>query len=288
MGPELEKRIARLAADRESGASEILAEAIAILRKALEDGSDVDAVADGLCRAHPAMAPVWNAAAAARAARGRPDDFSRFAERVKRAPTAIARFAVECFVLDAGRAGPLRIATISYSATVLRVLEAVARSRAVEVRCSEGRPALEGRKLAARLAAVGIPVIFFTDAALGHAVEESDAVLVGADAVAGSFFLNKSGTGLLAGAAALRGVPVHVAAGRDKFVAEATADRLENRDGPGAEVWPDAPPGVRVRNPYFERVAIDLVTSFITDIGLLPAAEVAHVCEAQARVHGSG
>src|SRR5436190_1738139 len=80
------------------------------------------------------------------------------------------------------------------------------------------RPALEGRRLASRLAAAGIAVTYFSDAAISQALGGADAVVFGADAVAPEWFLNKSGTRMLAAAAGQQGLPVHVIATRDKFV----------------------------------------------------------------------
>lgn len=291
MSPDLEKRIARVAMDRESGASEILDEAMRILADALNAGANMPEVARALCRAQSQMAPVYNAAIAALAARGAPDRFTRFAARVSRAPEALARFAIECFTLRGGsplRAGSkdpvvLSIATISYSRSVLRVLEALSRVRSVHVACSEGRPAFEGRTLALRLASRGVHVTFFTDAAIGHALDAADAVLVGADAVAPEYFVNKSGTRMFAAAATQRGVPVYVLASRDKFASHAIASRLRPHDGAASEVWEHAPADVIVRNPYFESTPLELITSVITDIGILDAGAVADVCEAVAR-----
>jgi translation initiation factor 2B subunit (eIF-2B alpha/beta/delta family) len=278
MGPELEKRIARLAADHESGASEILAEVIGILRDVLATGADVTATAQAICRAQPMMAPVWNAAIAALASRDRPERFMRFAERVKRAPDALARFAIEHFREGAPL---LQIATISYSGTVVDVVGALARVRPVRVACSESRPALEGRKLAARLAALGVPVTFYSDAAIGHALGAVDAVLVGADAVAPAFFLNKSGTRMLAAAASTKAVPFYVVASRDKFINHAIARLLQGGEGDPAEVWGDAPAGVTVRNPYFEWTPLDLTASVITDVGVLGAGSVPDLCNTE-------
>ena len=58
----LNGRIALLASDRESGASEILDEVIAILRDAVAAGTPLLPVARAVCRAQPTMASVWNAA----------------------------------------------------------------------------------------------------------------------------------------------------------------------------------------------------------------------------------
>jgi len=287
MTPELERRIALIASDRESGASEILDEALAILRDALADPADLISVARALCRAQPTMAPIWNASIAALGAQDDPERFNRFAQRVARAPEALARFALECFndrentgqrVDGGGRVLPLRLVTISFSRSVARVLEVIAQTRSLRVSCSEGRPALEGRRLATRLATAGIPVTCFTDAAIGQALGGADAVLVGADAVAPEWFLNKSGTRMLAAAAAQQGIPLYVLASRDKFVSHAIAGRLVFREGEPAEVWEGAPAGVAVRNPYFESTPLDLVTGIITDAGVLGAALAPEVC----------
>jgi translation initiation factor 2B subunit (eIF-2B alpha/beta/delta family) len=273
MTPELEKRIARLAADRESGASEILAAAIAILRDAPTQNADLREIALALQRAQPSMAPMWNATAAALTG-----DLDRFAERVARAPRAIARFAADLMETGIESDAPLRIATLSYSATVAHTLEALARRRGVHVACSEGRPALEGRRLATRLAAAGVAVTCYVDAAIGQALDSTDAVLVGADAITVEWFLNKSGTHMLAAAAVQRGVPVYVLAGREKFASPAVAADLVPRGGPPDEVWRDPPSAVAVLNPYFERVPLELVAAVVADVGILGSGDVAEVC----------
>jgi translation initiation factor 2B subunit (eIF-2B alpha/beta/delta family) len=158
------------------------------------------------------------------------------------------------------------------------VLEALAGSHALHVACSEGRPALEGRRLASTLAASGIPVTYYSDAALGHALVSSDAVLVGADAIAPEWFLNKSGTRMLAAAAAQHGLPVYVVATRDKFVSHSIAARIVVTEGAPAELWKTPADGVTVRNPYFERTPLDWVASVMSDIGVLGAGMVPDVC----------
>ncbi len=281
--------LAALAADRESGASEILARAITVLREALADpAATVPLIAGRICATQPGMAPLWNAGATAVAAResADPERFERFAARVHRAPDALARFALERLCPDSitaepgPRLAPLRVVTVSNSGSVGGVLEVLAQRVTLRVACAEGRPAVEGRLLAARLAAAGALVDFFTDAGIGQALGAADAVLVGADAVAPEWFLNKVGTRVLASAAQLQSVPVYIVASRDKLATHALAERLVPRDGPVAEVWGTAPGGVAVRNPYFERVPLDLVTAVITDLGVLSPEMVVEACAA--------
>jgi translation initiation factor eIF-2B subunit delta len=278
LSAELRGRISRLAGDRMSGASEILSEAVAILDLARERGEPTRPVVRGLCRAHPSMASIWNAGIEALAAEADPLRFDRFVQRLARASGALARFARECFSIES-EAGPLSLVTLSFSKSVVTAVEAIRQVRPVRVSCSEGRPALEGRRMALEIASLGVPVMSYGDAAVGHALATADAVLVGADAITPDWFLNKSGTRMLAAAALQKGIPVYVAATRDKFVSQTVGTRLVIRDGSPQEIWDTPPPGVDVRNPYFEPTPLDLVTTIITDFGLLGAGMVPEVCE---------
>lgn len=275
-GPEqLTRRIESLRSNRTSGAAGIVAEALEILFAARAAHANIPDVTAAVCLAQPTMAPVWNAAAAALS----PDSerLNQFAERLRRAPAAIARFAAAHFA-DGSR-DPLHVVTLSNSSSVVVALTAIRTARPIRVSCSESRPALEGRQLAVTLAADGVPVTCFTDAAIAHALRDADAVLVGADAIAASWFLNKSGTRMLAAAASQQGVPVYVVASRDKFVGEALAARLVIRSGDPGEVWDPPPPTIDVRNPYFETIPLDLVTAVISDIGILGTGMIPDVCE---------
>jgi translation initiation factor 2B subunit (eIF-2B alpha/beta/delta family) len=286
---ELNRRIATLGADRTTGASGILAMALEILAAAKAADIDRREVTEALCRAQPTMASVWNASAAALS--DDPARLTQFAERVRRAPEAIARYAAGLFADDER---PLHVVSVSCSGSVVVAINAIRAARPVRVSCSESRPALEGRRLAAELAASGIPVSFFTDAAIANALSPADfaanlaaaharggdhVVLVGADAIAPTWFLNKAGTRMLSAAATQQGVPVYVVASRDKFVGRDLAARLVIRSGEPAEVWDSPPESVDVRNPYFELIPLDLVTAVISDVGILGTGMIPDVCE---------
>ena len=279
--PDLERRIADIAADRVSGAADLLDRAIAVLADALSTGAAIRPVAAAICRAQPSMASMWTAALEAIASEQTPGRFERFAQRVARSPAALQRVGVDHLASGIGDpSSPIRLVTVSNSRSVTGVVQALHERLPVQVSCSESRPALEGRRLAAALATHGVHVTCFSDAAIAHALAAADAVIVGADAVAPSWFLNKSGTRMLAAAASLHGVPVYVVASRDKFVADAVAARLVVADGPPQDIWDAPPPGVTVRNPCFEATPLDLVTAVITDMGVLGADMVADVCRA--------
>lgn len=270
------ERLAALAANTTAGAAELLAEALDILFAARAANLSMRDVAEAIREAQPTMAPLWNAAHAALS--DDPEHLNQFAQRTRRAPAALARYASAHFT-DGAPQRPLHVVTISYSSTVVIVLDAIRATRALRVTCSESRPALEGRRLAARLAATGTPVTYVADAAIAHALDSADAVIVGADAIAPFWFFNKSGTRMLAAAATQQGVPVYVAATRDKFAGPELAARLAVRSGDPGEVWAEPPDGVEVRNPYFESTPLDLITAVISDIGVLGTGMIPDVCE---------
>lgn len=161
------------------------------------------------------------------------------------------------------------VATICHSSSVtggmIAAYEDGARLRAVVL---ETRPRFQGRITARELAASGIPVTQYVDAEIPLALESADLVALGADVLADGWFLNKAGSRMLAEAAQARGLPVVVVAHTLKFD-PARAERIEERDP--REVWADAPPGVEVRNPAFDRVPFDLVQSLVTERGVVMA-----------------
>jgi len=226
------------------------------------------------------MAPIWTAGAQAIAAERDLHRFERFAQQIARAPRALARYGLTLLLPDHSASTPLRVVTISFSRSVFHVLDALRVRCALHVSCAEGRPALEGRRLAETMASLDVPVTCYSDAALANALAGADAVLVGADAVTPNWFLNKVGTGMLAAAAAQVGVPVYVVASRDKFVPAKIGGRLRISEGPAAEIWNSQAAQVTVRNPYFEPNPLDLASAFVTDVGVLGAALVPDVCNA--------
>jgi translation initiation factor 2B subunit (eIF-2B alpha/beta/delta family) len=169
------------------------------------------------------------------------------------------------------------IATLSSSATVREALIAARRAgREPRALVAEGRPGLEGRAMAAALAAAGIPVWLVVDAALPLLVSQAGMVWLGADAVTEAGVLNKVGSFALALAAREHSVPVWALADRRKFLPAGTA-ALRIVERPPAEVWDAAPAGVQPRNVYFEVVPMPLLRGIVVEDGVLGASEAATV-----------
>ena len=272
----LDADASRIAGDRVSGASAIFEAALRLLETALSQAAPALPLAQTLVRGQPAMAPVWMAAIEAVAASDEPGRFTRFAARARRSPAALTRMALEMLGSD----DPVHLVTLSYSGSVVRAITALAAATPVRVSCAEGRPATEGRRFAGDVAAAGVPVTCYGDAAIGGALGSATVVVLGADALTPSAFFNKVGTRMLAADAAHRGVPLYVLATREKFVADIVADRLSIPEESADEIWPQPPAGVEVRNHYFEATPLDLVSAVITDFGAIGAADVPEVCRA--------
>jgi translation initiation factor 2B subunit (eIF-2B alpha/beta/delta family) len=150
------------------------------------------------------------------------------------------------------------IATTSLSGTVLQALLA---SENISAILSESRPKYEGRRLARILSEAGVPVTLCTEAALLSQLPGVDEVWVGADAVGSDFFANKVGTLALCLGAKHHGVPVRLLVDQLKWLS--SDDYSCDLSRPAEEVWEDAPTGVKIINPYFEKIPLDLVTEII-------------------------
>ncbi|MDX1385866.1 MAG: hypothetical protein R3190_19600, partial [Thermoanaerobaculia bacterium] len=169
------------------------------------------------------------------------------------------------------------VATWSRSSLVERAfLEARRRGKRCGALVAESRPLAEGRRLATTLAEAGLPVLFASDAALPSLLAGTAGILIGADAVRPQSFLHKVGTTALLLAGREVGLAAHALAQEAKFLpAEAALLDLVQRDP--AQVWADAPGGVRVLNPTFEEVDLRLLRGVATERTVLPPGEAAAV-----------
>jgi len=285
-----------LTRDNRSGASAIaraLAERLSELAAssaAADPGSlwdEIEAACRAVVGAHREMAPVVHVAGRVLAAAERAvlsglsvDAVAQTARvecelSAERADEALAALARHGAALLRERAGGAPVVTTSASAAVAAIIRAAAEAGAPpRVLLSESRPALEGVAFAEALSRGGSSVALVTDAALPGLARGAGLVLVGADSVSESDFVNKVGTYPLALAAREAGVPLYVAAPPDRFIAEALRGRPD-RPRDGAEILPSPPPGVSVENRSFEIVPLSLAAGLITEDGVKDPREAA-------------
>jgi len=263
VAPEWIEQIRR---DNRSGAAELARQAALALAEWAPGRApdEIAAALRALLAAQPRMAPMLHLAAAVLAKPGDAAAACReFLARLDAAAEAVAERAA--VLIEEGDV----VATHSRSSSVLSALrKARIRGKRFCVYLTESRPMAEGVTLARELAAAGIPVRLFVDAALGQIVSEARVVLVGADAVTPDGVINKIGTWPLALAARERAVPVYALATTDKFVPDDHELPAElPRDA--AEVLASPPAGVEIANYYFEATPLDLFQALVTEDGLM-------------------
>lgn len=153
------------------------------------------------------------------------------------------------------------------------------RGRRIQVDVGEVRPLLQGSRLTAyELRERGIPGRLLPDSAVGALLAAGgiDGVFVGSDRIAGNGDVaNKIGTYQLAVLAREHGVPFHVVAPSstlDLSLATGASIPIEQRDGDEVRSFgdrPTAPEGFPTWNPAFDVTPARLVTSIVTERGVL-------------------
>lgn len=163
----------------------------------------------------------------------------------------------------------MKIFTHCHSSTAVGILKkAKSHGKVFTVWTTETRPRFQGRKTAIELLNAGIEVIHMVDSAAKYALDGADMFVFGADSILPSgYLINKVGTGIFCVVAAKYDVPTYCATHTLKIVRDRVDEKVEERDP--KEVWPDAPEGLKIRNPAFDKVHLKYVTAFITEKGLL-------------------
>lgn len=180
-------------------------------------------------------------------------------------------------VVTIGASGPLSAGLVG---TAMGIVAAVAAAgRPIHAWVLEARPGRAGARIgAAELAASDVPTTVIADGAMGWLFggRTIDAVLVGADWIAANGDVaNVTGTYPLAALAARHEVPVYVCAPRlaiseRKMTGDALSIIMRGRDQlamPG-EI---AAEGIDARVPLADVTPAELVTAYITDVGVLHA-----------------
>ena len=179
-------------------------------------------------------------------------------------------------VLTQCNAGAL--ATVGYGTALGVVRAAVEQGKLVKVMVPETRPALQGARLTAFvLAHDGIPCTLISDTAVGlmFSLGRVDRVIVGADRITrDGYVFNKIGTYQEAVLASRHAVPFHPAAPASTFDLARNHDQVTIEERGADEVVRirgrrTAPKGVPVANPAFDMTPPELVTSMITERGIL-------------------
>jgi len=279
---KIEQRITQVCNDREHGSRWLVREAVIILRDVAQSPQiSQDTLmpllfkyARKIAQSRPAMAALASAVSRVVCVQGGPEAIMQEAQQL----LAEYDIAVEQIVLHAQPRLQGNVMTCSISGTVLEVL--VANRQQIErVIVLEGRPRYEGREMARALSQQGLAVTLITDAQANIFLPECQSVVVGADSVLiNGDVLNKAGTALLAWAARGHSLPFYVLCETLKisprrWVDHNAAHLAENlamlEEKEAEEVLEQPISGVVVHNFYFDRTPYRLVSSIVTEQGVL-------------------
>lgn len=286
----IEQLLNPISNDTLSGAAELALQSIVVFQTVLSSSNtkevteireDLRLVACKLIRAQPAMASLLNLANAVLKASARAKSAPEIIEYCQNTLNEFERLLCDSvakiaeLALDLMPPGEMVFA-YSFSSTVVScLLNARAKGRYFRVACTESRPSMEGRKLAARLAAGGIEVISTFDSAMAMLLPNCGVAFMGCDSVGRPGIVNKSGSFLLALACHEMKIPLYALCDTTKFVDDEHIFEFENHQRPGIEVWEDAPPGVTILNRQFELVPLEYISGLVTEKGLFTESDLA-------------
>lgn len=269
MRAEIRTAIKDIRADSQSSARQLALTALEALKSVGPecDGEELRDTCRHLALARPMNATVENAVAWAWSRFLNTNDCVRAVEETIEAIEA----APEEMSIAARKAIPTgTVMTHSYSSTIIELLERVKPRRVI---VTEARPFGDGVRVAKKLVHAGISATLITEAQMALFVHEADAVVVGADTILPEGdFINKIGTRLLALAARDAEVPFYAAAETLKVAAPSEPLPFAPEEGKAKEICSEK--WLEVRNVYYEVTPARLVTSYISEHGLLDPSDV--------------
>ena len=198
-----------------------------------------------------------------------------------------------------------RIMTHSYSSTVVAVLkeafaqlgkevtpenktpgkdagEETGEAKGFEVIVTRSGPGRAGERTARELGGCGIPLTFLDDTAIGLYLPTVNKVMLGADRIcADSKMVNGIGTYQMAVACEKSNIPLYVICETLKFDLRLKSNQVDlEENDPSELIEPGSlPPGVSIKNPYFDITPLEMVTAVVTENGLLTARKLLSVWE---------
>jgi len=189
-----------------------------------------------------------------------------------------------CGVLTHCNAGALAVSALGTATSPMYL----AHQQGIKFRvyADETRPLLQGARLTSwELAQAGIDVSLLCDNMAASLMQSGkiDLVIVGTDRVAANGdVVNKIGTLGVAVLARHFGVPFYVACPASTYDLDTATGAdvpIEQRD-PDEVRAPWELPGVKVHNPAFDVTPKELVTGYITNVGLITTDNLSHLAEA--------
>lgn len=283
---DLQQMVSTIADDLTSGAAELGLRAINIYRHILDNAStaasakaDLAKVSGELIKGQPAMAPLFNLANDMLFEADKHSDLLALKESCQQVADSFeARLCNSASAIAEATSKLVpwgeTVFAYSFSSTVVSsLLNAKSQQKPFRVVCTESRPSMEGRKLAAMLASAGVEVTHTFDSAMGLFLPSCRVAFMGVDAVARPGIVNKVGSWLLALACRELKIPIFALAGTEKFVSDDWLFSFEDHQRPGSEIWDAPPANVKVINRQFELIPFNWIAGLVTEEGILRKEE---------------
>jgi translation initiation factor 2B subunit (eIF-2B alpha/beta/delta family) len=179
----------------------------------------------------------------------------------------------------------MKVLTYSNSSTILETLgEAAKEGREFEVMISDAGPIGEGIMMAESISDLGVQVVLVPDGSLFQEMEDIDIVMVGADSITTTGLINKIGTRGLAAQARLLGKEMVSLASSEKVLPPGI-DIFVKKPRDPSEVYKGTR-SLKVRNYYFDRTPLHLLSKILTEKGPLSPFEIM-TASREKRIHGS-
>ncbi len=166
-----------------------------------------------------------------------------------------------------------KVMTISNSTMVRNILLTASRhKRKFDVFCMKSHPPDEGAFLAEELTKQNIKTTLISDTGAGYFMPEMNLVLLGADRLYETGFVNKLGSLQLCLTAKYLNVPVYLAVETTKILIESERAIKITPQNPD-EVYKSKNKDLGVINVYFEKVPLNLVHKVICENGVFETSE---------------
>jgi ribose 1,5-bisphosphate isomerase len=165
--------------------------------------------------------------------------------------------------------------THCHSSDVMSVFKKARETKLFRVFNTETRPLFQGRTTAKELSESGIPVIHGVDSGARVFLKNSEAMLIGCDAITDKAEVyNKIGSEMFAEVARSQRKKVYVCTNSwkiDPYTFFGFDEKIEQRNE--VEVWKEYPVGVIINNFAFEKVNPKKITAIISEFGVLSPSQ---------------
>ena len=169
-----------------------------------------------------------------------------------------------------------KMLTHCHSSTAVAIMKVIGKGDPdFEVVCTETRPRMQGHKTAKSMLEAGVKTTLIADSAaesfvIGRGNIKIDGIFIGCDQItAEGHTINKIGSWGIAMAAYYAGKPLYVVTPLLKIDSTSFLDTVKIEVREDAELWEDAPKGLRLYNPAFEIVDSVLITGYLTEFGMV-------------------